>query len=108
MKATVNDIEMYYEDTGEGTPLVLIHGQGGDASEWSLFTPEVSKEVRCIAMDLRGHGQSDKPEQAYTQDLFADDVAALLDFLQIDKAYMCGISMGGFVALKMVLNHPEK
>ena len=108
MKAKVNDFEMYYEDIGEGPPLVLIHGMGGDSSEWSLLTPELSKEVRCIAVDLRGHGKSEKPDQPYTQDMFADDVAALLDALGVDKAYICGLSMGGFVALKMALNHPKK
>jgi len=108
LKAKVNDFEMYYEDIGEGPPLVLIHGMGGDSSEWSLLTPELSKEVRCIAVDLRGHGKSEKPDQPYTQDMFADDVAALLDTLGVDRAYICGLSMGGFVALKMALNHPEK
>ncbi|WXG39555.1 MAG: alpha/beta fold hydrolase [Candidatus Freyarchaeum deiterrae] len=108
MIAKVNDIEMYYEDTGKGTPLVLIHGMGGDTSEWSFLAPELSKEIRCIAVDLKGHGKSDKPDQPYTQDMFAEDVTALLDNLKIDKAYICGVSMGGFVTLKMALNHPEK
>lgn len=108
LKVKVNDFEMYYEDTGKGAPLVLIHGMGGDATEWAHITPELSKETRCIALDLRGHGKSEKPDQPYTQDMFADDVATLLDTLGIDKAYICGISMGGFVALKAALNHPEK
>lgn len=108
MKVKVKDFEMYYEDTGKGTPLVLIHGVGGDSTEWSEVAPEMSKEVRCIAVDLRGHGKSEKPDMPYTQDMFADDVAALLDILKISKAYICGISMGGFVAQKMALTHPEK
>ncbi|MBS7250977.1 MAG: alpha/beta fold hydrolase [Candidatus Freyarchaeota archaeon] len=108
MKAKVEDFEMYYEDVGKGPALVLIHGMGGDSTEWSPLIPELSREVRCIAVDLRGHGKSEKPNQPYTQDMFADDVAALLDTLKIDKAYICGVSMGGFVALKMALNHPEK
>jgi pimeloyl-ACP methyl ester carboxylesterase len=108
MKAKVRDFEMYYEDTGKGTPLVLIHGVGGDSTEWSEVSPEMSKEIRCIAVDLRGHGKSEKPDMPYTQDMFADDVAALLDILKISKAYICGISMGGFVAQKMALTHPEK
>jgi pimeloyl-ACP methyl ester carboxylesterase len=108
LKVKVKDFEMYYEDTGKGTPLVLIHGVGGDSTEWSEVTPEMSKEVRCIAVDLRGHGKSEKPDMPYTQDMFADDIAALLDILKISKAYICGISMGGFVALKMALTHPDK
>jgi pimeloyl-ACP methyl ester carboxylesterase len=104
----VKDFEMYYEDKGKGTPIVLIHGVGGDSTEWSEVVPEMSKEVRCIAVDLRGHGKSEKPDMPYTQDMFADDVAALLDILKIDKAFICGISMGGFVAQKMALTHPDK
>lgn len=108
MKTRINDFEMYYEDVGKGPALVLIHGMGGDSTEWAPLIPELSREVRCIAVDLRGHGKSEKPNQPYTQEMFADDVAALLDTLKIDKAYICGVSMGGFVALKMALSHPEK
>lgn len=108
LKAKIKDIEMYYEETGKGVPLVLIHGMGGDTTAWSHLIPELSKEVRCIAVDLRGHGKSDKPDMPYTQDLFAEDVATLLDKLRVDQAYICGSSMGGFVALKMALNHPQK
>lgn len=108
MKAKIKDFEMYYEDTGKGPALVLIHGMSGDSTEWAHIIPELSKEVRCIAVDLRGHGKSEKPDQPYTQNLFAEDTATLLDTLKIDKAYICGASMGGFVALKMALNYPEK
>ena len=108
MKVRVNGFEMYYEDIGKGVPVVFIHGIGGDLNEWFLFTQEFSKEIRCITLDLRGHGRSEKPDHPYTQSMFADDVAALLDYLKIDEAYYCGLSMGGFVALKSALNRPEK
>jgi pimeloyl-ACP methyl ester carboxylesterase len=99
---------MYYEDTGKGAPVVFIHGLGGDTREWALVIPELSKEIRCIAVDLRGHGQSDKPNQPYTQSLFAKDVVTLLDQLGISGAYFCGASMGGYVVLKTALSYPEK
>lgn len=108
LKTRVNGFEVYYEDSGKGVPVVFIHGMGGDSSEWSSFMPEFSKVIRCIAIDLRGHGKSEKPAQPYTQDMFAGDIAALLDILEIDKAYYCGISMGGFIAMKSALNYPEK
>ncbi len=108
MKAKINDFHMYYEDMGKGTPVVFIHGMGGDTKEWALVIPELSKEIRCIAVDLRGHGQSDKPYQPYKQSLFAKDVATLLDQLGINSAYFCGFSMGGYVILKAALNHPNK
>ncbi|MEM3594324.1 MAG: alpha/beta fold hydrolase, partial [Candidatus Jordarchaeaceae archaeon] len=82
MKTKVKDFEMYYEDEGKGPALVLIHGMGGDSTEWAPLIPELSREVRCIAVDLRGHGKSEKPNQPYTQDMFADDVATLLDTLK--------------------------
>jgi pimeloyl-ACP methyl ester carboxylesterase len=99
---------MYYEDTGKGAPVVFIHGLGGDTREWALVIPELSKEIRCIAVDLRGHGQSDKPNQPYTQALFAKDAVNLLDQLEISSAYFCGESMGGYVVLKTALSYPEK
>jgi pimeloyl-ACP methyl ester carboxylesterase len=104
----VKDFEMYYEDTGKGTPLVLIHGSPGNSTQWAAVIPEMSKEVRCVSMDLRGHGKSEKPDMPYTMEVLSDDVAALLDILKINKAYICGASAGGLVALKLALAHPEK
>ena len=95
LKAKINDFQMYYEDMGKGIPAVFIHGMGGDTKEWAPVIPELSKEIRCIVVDLRGHGQSDKPDQPYTQSLFAKDVVTLLDQLGINSAYFCGFSMGG-------------
>jgi pimeloyl-ACP methyl ester carboxylesterase len=108
LKIKIKDFEMNYEDVGKGAPLVLIHGMGGDAAEWSHLIPELSKEVRCIAVDLRGHGKSEKPDMPYTVDLFAEDVITLIEKLNIDQAYICGLSMGGFVALKIALTQPKK
>jgi len=108
LKARINDIQMYYEDVGKGVPVVFIHGLGSDTKEWALIIPELLKEIRCIVVDLRGHGQSDKPSQPYTQSLFAKDVVALLDQLGISSAYFCGASMGGCVVLKAALSYPEK
>ncbi|WXG39508.1 MAG: alpha/beta fold hydrolase [Candidatus Freyarchaeum deiterrae] len=108
MKSRINDIQIYYEDTGEGVPVVFVDGLGGDTRDWALVIPELSKEIRCIAVDLRGHGQSDKPNQPYTQSLFAKDIVTLLDQLGIDSAYFCGASMGGYTVLKTALSYPEK
>lgn len=108
MKAKINDTQMYYEDVGKGTPVVFIHGLGAETKDWTLVIPELSKEIRCIVIDLRGHGQSDKPKQPYTLSLFANDIVTLLEQLGISSAYFCGTSMGGFVVLKAALSYPEK
>jgi pimeloyl-ACP methyl ester carboxylesterase len=108
LKAKINDIQMYYEDVGKGTPVVFIHGLGADTKDWTLVIPELSKEIRCITVDLRGHGQSDKPNQPYTLSLFTSDIAILLDQLGISSAYFCGVSMGGCVVLKAALTYPER
>ena len=109
MKVRVNGFEMYYEDIGKGVLVVFIHVLGGESRpDWSFFIPDLSKEIRCITLDLRGHGRSEKPDHPYTQSMFADDVAALLDYLKIDEAYYCGVSLGGGIAMKSALNHPEK
>lgn len=108
LKIKIKDFEMNYEDIGKGTPLILIHGMGGDTTEWTPLIPELSKEARCIAIDLRGHGKSEKPDMPYTLDLFAEDVTTLMEKLNIDQAYICGVSMGGSVALKIALTQPKK
>jgi pimeloyl-ACP methyl ester carboxylesterase len=108
LKKKVDNFEMYYEDEGKGSPIVFIHGMGGDTSEWRPIKPYISKEARFIAMDLRGHGNSERPEGAYTQSLFSNDVALLLDELGVDRAYICGLSMGGIVTQYLALDHPGK
>ncbi len=99
---------MYYEDAGKGAPVIFIHGLGGDSKEWKLVIPELSREARCITVDLRGHGHSDKSNEPYTQSLFAKDLISLLDYLSINCAYFCGASMGGYVAQKVALSHPQR
>ncbi|MBS7249934.1 MAG: alpha/beta fold hydrolase [Candidatus Freyarchaeota archaeon] len=108
MRANLEGFQMYYEDVGKGVPVVFIHGLGGDSKDWKLVIPELSKEIRCIAVDLRGHGQSDKPNEPYTQSLFARDVISLLNYLGIKRAYFCGASMGGYVAQKVALTYPQR
>jgi pimeloyl-ACP methyl ester carboxylesterase len=104
----VNDISIYYEIHGEGEPLVLIMGYGGNAGQWFCQIPGLSRDYRVIAFDNRGAGQSDKPDVPYTIQMLAQDVSGLLDALAIDAAHIYGISMGGMIAQEFALRSPDK
>lgn len=105
----VNDINMYYEVHGEGEPLVLIQGVGGDLVTWSYFQiPEFSKKYRVIAFDNRGVGRTDAPDSPYSIQMMVEDTAGLLNALGIEKAHMLGLSMGGRIAMEFALKYPQK
>ena len=106
----VNRINIYYESHGEGFPLVLAYGLGGSTVEWEPQIPEFSKRYRFIVWDPRGHGRSDSPLSAadYTQEIFAQDLKGLLDHLDIQEAYVGGLSMGGGIATRFTMLYPER
>jgi pimeloyl-ACP methyl ester carboxylesterase len=104
----VNGVKLYYESHGEGEPLLFIPGLGGHAAETPYLTKAYSPHVRYVVYDNRGCGRSDKPDEEYSIAGFADDAAALLDALKIDRAVVYGSSMGGMVAQELVLRHPAK
>jgi pimeloyl-ACP methyl ester carboxylesterase len=103
----VNDIDLYYEVTGEGAPVLLIPGLGVDVNYFRKIIGELATNHRVVAFDPRGAGQSDKPDVPYTIDGMADDAVGLLAHLGIDRATVIGCSMGGRIALSLVLHHPE-
>ena len=103
-----NGIEIFYEITGSGPPLTMIMGLGCSSRQWQWMLPLLAESFRVITFDNRGVGRSGKPDGEYTTDLFADDTAALLTTLGIDKTHVFGISVGGMIAQKFALNHPEK
>lgn len=107
-KNKVNDIEIYYETTGSGEPLVLISGLGYPLWQWHKIVPYLSEHFQVITFDNRGAGQTDKPAGPYTSQMLAADTAGLLDALDIEKATVMGHSMGGFIAQAMALDFPEK
>ena len=108
-KVKVKDINIYYEIHGNGFPIVMIMGLTGTANFWSPFLiNEVSKHFKTIIFDNRGAGRTDKPDIDYTIKMMADDTAELMNALDIERAHVLGISMGGMIAQEFVLNHPEK
>ena len=106
--ASVNGIEMYYEISGSGPPLVLLHGFGGSGQNWNDLRNEYTKEYRVIVPDLRGHGRSTNPANQFTHRQSALDVYALLDKLEIRQFKAMGISTGGMTLIHMATQQPAR
>ncbi|NLE06171.1 MAG: alpha/beta hydrolase [Crenarchaeota archaeon] len=108
-KIVLKDIELNYEDKGKGVPLVLIHGASDSLKLWEpLTSTKLSERYRIIAIDVRGHGKSTKPNQAYSIEQFSKDLKYLLEKLRIKKANLLGFSMGSAIAMQFALENPEK
>jgi pimeloyl-ACP methyl ester carboxylesterase len=101
-------VKLYYEETGAGEPpMLMIHGWTCNHTHWAAQVEHFANTHRVVSIDLRGHGESDAPEQEYTVEGFADDVAWLISQLGLDRPIVCGHSMGGFVTVMLGKNHPE-
>ncbi len=101
-------VNMHYEDRGTGAPIVFIHGWGGSADAWDYQVLDLAPSYRCITVDLRGHGDSDKPWADYNYDLFVRDIDALITQLDLNDVTLVGWSMGGHIALKFAYEHPTR
>lgn len=97
----------YEESAGPDPPLIFVHGWTCDHTHFAPQVEHFGRRHRIVAVDLRGHGESDKPEQTYTMEGFADDVAWLCRQLQLNKPVIVGHSMGGVVALALASRHPD-
>ena len=104
----VNNINLEYTDTGVGRPLVLIHGYPFNRALWTEQIPTLSNSNRIIAPDLRGFGESDASSDTSTMNRLAEDVALLMDHLEIPRATIGGLSMGGYVALAFYKQFPSR
>jgi pimeloyl-ACP methyl ester carboxylesterase len=104
----INSIEMYYEEYGVGSPLVLLHGFGGSSQNWHPFIAKLSERYRLVVVDLRGHGYSTNPENRFTHRDAANDVLLLLDKLGINRFSAIGMSTGGMTLLHMATNQPKR
>lgn len=100
--------KLFYEEAGNGMPLILIHGFPLSGGIWSGQLAGLAGKFRVIAPDLRGFGRSAPPDLPYTMDLYADDTIMLMDHLKIDSAAVCGMSMGGYVLLNLLERYPER
>ena len=110
MRISVNDIMLSYSDKGKkGAPSVIfIHGFPFNKSMWNMQVKALEDNYRTIAYDIRGHGNSGRGETDFSIELFVRDLLALMDALKIRKTVLCGLSMGGYIALNAVENFPER
>lgn len=106
--AEIDGVRLHYQEKGNGTPLVLIHGFTSSTYSWKEVFEPLAKNFHVIALDLKGFGFSGKPDGDYSRRAQAVLVAHLLDHLKIDKAWLCGSSMGGEVALNFALLNPAR
>ena len=107
MIASIAGIEIGYDDVGNGTPMVFLHGFPHNRTLWAPQLSALAGVCRCIAPDLRGFGES-SATGPWTMSRYADDVAALLDELKVAKAVIVGLSMGGYIAFEMMRSHRER
>src|SRR6267143_891687 len=103
-------VNIHYEESGQGLPLVFVHEFAGDHRSWHLQMRFFSRRYRAIAFNARGYPPSDVPDdaKAYSQERAAEDIRGVLDGLKISKAHVCGLSMGGFSTLHFGLRHPDR
>ncbi len=109
-KVRVNGVNLDYEEAGQGTPLVFVHEFAGEAKSWHLQMRFFARRYRALAYNARGYPPSDVPEDpgAYSQQQAADDIRGFLDALGIDRAHVCGLSMGGYATLHFGLTYPRR
>lgn len=107
--ASVNGVRLYYEATGQGTPLVFVHEFAGDCRSWDPQVAYFARRYRAITYNARGYPPSDVPEtlDAYSQDIAVDDLRGVVEQVAGGPAHICGLSMGGYAALHFGLRYPD-
>ena len=106
--ANIRDIKLSYRIYGDGFPVIFIHGYGAKKEIWKPQVAEISKNFKVVTFDLRGTGESDRPNIPYTMKMMAEDVNELAEFLNIKEVHIIGRSFGGMIAQNFALLYPEK
>ena len=106
MNIKVNGVNLYYEEYGEGKPILLIHGNSESLDIFDKLIPELSKEYKVYAIDMRCHGKSEKTKQI-SYDLLSEDIVAFINELNIEKPIIYGFSDGGIEALLIAYRYPN-
>jgi pimeloyl-ACP methyl ester carboxylesterase len=102
-----NGVRLHYELTGDGEPLVLVHGSWGDATNWGLVAPGLADSFRLLVYDRRGHSRSERPGTPGSIDEDGDDLVALLEALDLAPAHVVTNSYGGNIALRLATRRPD-
>ena len=105
--ASVNGLKIYYEITGTGQPLILLHGGFGNTEMFMPARAALAKNFKVIAVDLQGHGRTADIDRPIVPDSMANDIAALIKELNLGKTNIVGYSLGGHVALRLAIQHPD-
>jgi 3-oxoadipate enol-lactonase len=108
LKELINGFQMNYTVSGDGPALLFVHGFPLDHTLWDHQIPFFDQSYQVIAPDLRGHGKSEVPSGPYSMDQMADDLAALMDRLQVERVILAGLSMGGYITLAFWRLYPHR
>jgi 3-oxoadipate enol-lactonase len=107
-KVKANNITINYDQQGTGDPLILIPYLAADHACYAFQVADYAKRFTCVSLDIRGTGETDKPEGDYSTEVFADDVAAFMQALGIEKAHISGISLGAATGMWLAAKYPNK
>ncbi|HEX5481315.1 MAG TPA: alpha/beta hydrolase [Terriglobia bacterium] len=107
-KVKANGITMTYDQQGSGEPLILIPFLTADHACYAFQVAEYAKRFTCISVDPRGTGETDKPDGTYSVELFADDIAAFMQALGVDRAHVAGMSLGAATGMWLAAKYPDK
>jgi 3-oxoadipate enol-lactonase len=108
MQSRCNGISVAWREVGRGRPVVLVHGLADDHRAWRKVLPDLVLDHRVVLYDLRGHGETELGEADGTLAQLVADLAFLMDAVALDRALIAGFSLGGTVAMRMAIDHPEK
>lgn len=105
---TINGVPLHYHDAGQGTPIIFIHPPLLNSENFNYQKVQLSPHFRVITFDIRGHGLSGESKQPITYNLIVEDIRQLMNHLNIDKAYVCGYSTGGSIAIEALITYPDR
>jgi pimeloyl-ACP methyl ester carboxylesterase len=107
-KVKANQITMHYDQQGSGEPLILIPYLAADHACYAFQVAEYAKHFTCFSLDLRGTGETDKPDGVHTTDFYADDVASFMRAVGVEKAHVFGMSLGAGIGMSLAARYPER
>ena len=108
MRSRCNDIDVAWHEAGRGDALILIHGLADDHRAWRRAVPDLMLRHRVLMYDLRGHGETSLGTADGNLRQLGDDLAALMDALDLERAHVAGFSLGGTIAMRLAIDHPER